>query len=159
MTYKKMSRDMTQQQADNSQSLFTPYAQRTADYYLRRLDPAVFQSLNQIQLKEIERVLREATPQPLPKIIDLRFTLDLIVSKFYIVLLAGKDQRRSPRKHPISNRVTRIGNTTAVIILLLAINLLISVVIIVAVYLLKTIIGIDLTSGGHFSDYIKEFGK
>ncbi len=113
----------------------------------------------EVALKEIERVLREATPQPLPKIIDLRFTLDLIVSKFYIVLLAGKDQRRSPRKHPISNRVTRIGNTTAVIILLLAINLLISVVIIVAVYLLKTIIGIDLTSGGHFSDYIKEFGK
>lgn len=151
---------MTQQQpGNNSQPLFTPYAQRTAEYYLRRLDPAVLQSLNQTQLQEIHRVLEETIPKPVPKIIDLRFTLDLLVSKFYIVLLAGKDQRRSPRKSPISNGITRIGNIVAVIILLLAINLLISVVIIVAAYLLKTIIGIDLTSGGHFSDYIKELVK
>lgn len=86
------------------------------------------------------------------KLIDIRFVIDMIFSRFYVVLLVGKDIRKDQRSYPIA-KVTRIGNVIAAIILIVTINLLISAFFLLGFYLLKSALNIDLMPG-HFSDQI-----
>ena len=92
-------------------------------------------------------------PKPSAKLVDLRFVIDLIVSRFYVVLFIGKDRRAKQRRY-IPRALTKIGNTIAIIIILLGANLTISAFIVLLGYLLKSAIGIDLLPG-HFPDTVK----
>jgi hypothetical protein len=121
--------------------------------YLAQLDPAVAASLTAQQRAEIERVMALALPRPAPKIVDLRFTVDLLVSRYFIVLMVGKDRRRSPRNMPVS-RLTQVGNWLTAVGLLLGFNLALSTSLLMLLYLIKSALGIDLMPG-----HVRGFGQ
>lgn len=129
------------------------YISRTPDYYLTKLASPIRESLTLEQLEAFHQILSEAIPKPSPKLVDLRFVIDLVVSRFYVVLFIGKDRRRKPRRY-VPQVITRMGNTIAVAIILLGANLALSAFILLVVYLLKSALGVDLLPG-HFPDTIK----
>jgi hypothetical protein len=88
-------------------------------------------------------MLDAAIDKPSPKLIDLRLTIDLVFSRFYLVLFVGKERRQSARLHQTKG-VTKIANQVAVIMLLLGLNLAISAFILLTVYLIKSAVGINL---------------
>ncbi|HZG37084.1 MAG TPA: hypothetical protein VEZ50_00260 [Nodosilinea sp.] len=116
--------------------------------YLAQLDPAVQASFTPQQWAEVARVIELAIPKPAPKLIDLRFTIDLLISRYFIVLMVGKDRRRAPRNGPTS-RLNQWGNWAAAVVLLLGFNLALSMSLLMLAYLLKAALGIDLLPG-HF---------
>ncbi len=88
-----------------------------------------------------------------PKLIDIRFGVDLVVTRFYVVLMVGKDRRDQNRPYAVKGW-TKLGNTLAAVLLLLGANLAISGFIVLSLYLLKSMLGINLMPG-HFAEYLK----
>ncbi|OWY67398.1 hypothetical protein B7486_31675 [cyanobacterium TDX16] len=130
------------------------YRTRNPEYYLQQVEPNILASFNTEQLQAIVNILTLATPQPSPKIVDFRFNIDLLFSRFYLVLFVGKDRRKRKRQY-IPERLARIGNAIVVVILLLGANLVISGVILLFAYLFKSAVGIDFFPG-HISDSVKK---
>lgn len=100
----------------------------------------------------------QAIPPPSqqrPKLIDLRFVIDLVVTRFYVVLMVGKDQRDQKRGHRVRG-LTKAGNTLAAVLLLLSANLAISAFIVLSLYLIKSMLGINLMPR-HLTEYLKAF--
>ncbi|MBU6229010.1 MAG: hypothetical protein KGQ93_04900 [Cyanobacteria bacterium REEB459] len=122
--------------------------------YLNRMAPEVRASLTPQQFREVSRVIDLAMPRPSPKIVDLRFDIDVIFGRFFIVLFVGKDRRRSPRQHSLSRFNTLLNWLTAVV-LLLGVNLMISVTLFLGAYLIKSAVGINLMPG-HLGDLIHQ---
>lgn len=91
--------------------------------------------------------------QPSPKIVDLRFTVNLLFSRFYIVLFVGKDRRKQSRSYPVS-RWTRLANIVAATILLLGLNVTITGSLFIAGYLVKSALGIDIFPHTHLRDFV-----
>lgn len=127
-------------------------ARRNVDDLISLFDPGIVQQFNNLQWKEIRRIIDLAIDKPSPKIVDLRFTVDLIFSRFYFTLFVGKDRRRQSRSQTTGSRV---GNFIAAICLLLALNLLVSSSVVIVAYLIKSALGIDLMPG-HFADLLFE---
>ncbi|WOD38892.1 hypothetical protein [Nodosilinea sp. E11] len=125
----------------------------TPAIYLDQLDPVVQASFTAQQRAEVARVIDLAIPKPAPKLVDLRFTVDLLISRYFIVLMVGKDRRRAHRNLPTS-RLTQFGNWVAAVALLLGFNLALSVSLLMLAYLIKSALGINLLPG-HF----RGFGK
>jgi hypothetical protein len=71
------------------------------------------------------------------------------------VLFVGKDKRAKQRSY-VPRSITKIGNTIAVLVILLGANLAFSAFILLAGYLLKSAIGFDLLPG-HFPETVKHF--
>jgi hypothetical protein len=134
------------------------YGQRTPEDYIQSMNPDIRDQLNGMQLDEVRRLLGDAIPKPSPKIVDLRFTVDLLISRFYIVLFVGKDKRRKTRKHSIMDPFTYVGNLVTVIVLLIGLNLIVSAALVLGVYLLKSALGVDLVPG-HSPELLKRFLK
>ncbi|MEO0491606.1 MAG: hypothetical protein AAF215_32630 [Cyanobacteria bacterium P01_A01_bin.123] len=132
-----------------------PYRHWTPKDYLQTIRPEILNRFDEEQLNEVQRVLDQAISKPVPKIVDLRFVIDLIFSKFYVVLLLGKDRRRRPRAYKVPRRLTKISNFVTAVILLVNLNLFISSVVLVMAYLVKTAIGINLSDGFHMQDVIR----
>jgi hypothetical protein len=124
---------------------------RTPATYLNQLQPEVMASLTPQQLTDIERVINLAIPKPAPKLVDLRFEVDLLLSRYFFVLMVGKDRRRSRRHTPVS-RATQFANWMAAVMLLLGFNLAISAALVIFGYLIKSALGIDLFPG-HFRGF------
>ncbi len=131
------------------------YITRTPSYYLDKISPDILASFTNEQLRVITSILERAIPKPSPKIVDFRFTVDLIFSRFYVVLFVGKDRRRKQR-HQVTEGISRIGNAIAAVILLLAANLVISALILLFAYLFKSAIGLNFFPG-HISESFKKF--
>jgi hypothetical protein len=104
-------------------------------------------------LSEPEQRARGRSPQQLPKLIDIRFGVDLVVTRFYVVLMVGKDRRDRQRIHAVKG-LTKLGNTLTAVIFLLGANLAISGFIVLSLYLIKSMLGISLLPG-HFTEYLK----
>lgn len=123
-----------------------PYGQRTPADYLDQLEPEIRAGLNEQQLQEFERILYQALPKPSPKIVDLRFGIDFILTRFFIVLMVGQDRRRQSRRYPVTP-LARLGNVIAAVVLLVSLNLTISLTIFLSAYLVKSALGINLFPG------------
>ncbi len=130
------------------------YITRTPSYYLDKISPDILASFTNEQLRVITSILERAIPKPSPKIVDFRFTVDLIFSRFYVVLFVGKDRRRKQR-HQVTEGISRIGNAIAAVILLLAANLVISALILLFAYLFKSAVGLNFFPG-HISESFKK---
>lgn len=130
------------------------YRSRNPSYYLEKFDTDVLESFNSKQLEAIVSILEQAIPRPSPKIVDFRFVVDLIFSRFYIVLFVGKDLRIKQRRY-ITQGIARVGNFIAAIMLLIGTNLAISALILLFAYLIKAAIGIDFFPG-HISETFKK---
>lgn len=133
------------------------YVDRTPEFYLQDMEPDILESFSPAQRQAIANVLDAAIPKPAPKIVDLRFGVDLLLARYYIVLFVGKDRRRQRRQY-LPNRVSWLGNMIAATIILLSVNLLISLFIFLTAYLVKSAIGIDLFPHEHLLDQVKKFG-
>jgi hypothetical protein len=134
------------------------YRSRSPSYYLEKIDPDILSSFKPEQIEAITSILKQAIPKSSPKIVDFRFNVDLIFSRFYLVLLVGKDFRKEQRQYK-SRGITRVGNIVAAIILLIATNLTISALILLIAYLFKSAIGLDFLPN-HFSETLKKiWGK
>ena len=127
---------------------------KTPNYYLSSLDTRVAESFTEEQLKAVKHLLKQAIPKPSPKLVDLRFTIDLVFSRFYIVLFVGKD-RRTQKRFYLQNKLVRVGNSIAAVILLIGVNLVISASLILVAYLIKSAIGVDIFANQHISDVLK----
>ncbi|WP_299409408.1 hypothetical protein [Acaryochloris sp. IP29b_bin.148] len=171
------SSDITAQRLDNSSGPSHPRN------YLHELEPAILTSLDTAQTQAIQTLInqvisdqsrsRPIEPQSTQnqrtnnqifseqksrsKLIDIRFIIDLIVSRFYVVILVGKDVRKDRRSYPVHG-ITKVGNIIAASILIIAINLFISAFLLLGLYLLKSALGIDLLPG-HFSDQIEKISS
>ncbi len=119
-------------------------------------DFAHLQSLTPEQWSALEKFVLERRTKTHPKLIDIRFVVDVIFSRFYVVLMVGKDRRDRTRNTPVTG-LTRIGNIIAAVLLLLAANLVISAVILLTLYLTKSALGFDLMPG-HVSQQIEHLG-
>jgi hypothetical protein len=97
---------------------------------------------------------RRSQQQQRPKLIDLRFGVDLVVMRFYVVLMVGKDRRDQHRTHAVKG-LTKLGNTLAAVLFLVGTNLAISGFIVLSLYLVKSMLGINLLPG-HFAEYLKQ---
>lgn len=130
------------------------YLTRTPEFYLQTLQPEIRTSFTLEQSEAIQSMLASAIPQPAPKIVDLRFGVDLILSRFYVVLFVGKDRRKQRRSY-LPEAMTRLGNALAAVILLVGLNLLVSLFIVLFAYLVKSGLGIDFFHNGHLADQIQ----
>jgi hypothetical protein len=131
------------------------YDRRTADDYINMMDVTIREELTEMQLDAIHQVLEAAIPKPSPKIVDLRFGINLLISRFYVVIFVGKDRRQHQRTY-IPSRIARLGNVIMAIALLIGINVLISLCIFLFAYLTKSAIGIDLFPDSHLNDQIQK---
>ncbi|MEB3210788.1 MAG: hypothetical protein VKL39_05515, partial [Leptolyngbyaceae bacterium] len=75
------------------------YERRTADDYINMMNAEVRASLTDVQLDAVHRLVTAALPKPSPKLVDLRFGIDLLVSRFYVVVFVGKDRRQRRRDY------------------------------------------------------------
>lgn len=123
---------------------------KTVDGLLALLDPNVVRQLNPQQLQEVRRIVQLAVGKPASKIVDLNFTVDLLISRFYFRLLVGEDRRQKNRQHKLG---TRIGNWITAVGLIIIFNVVVSISVIVFAYLIKSAVGINLMPG-HWRDWV-----
>lgn len=122
------------------------------DYILKQIDGEVLGSLTPAQLAAIRSMVKSSILQSSPKLVDLRVSVDLIFTRFYVVLFVGKERRKNPRPHTVSG-MTIITNKIAAIGLLVGLNLTVSAFIFLMAYLLKSALGINLFDH-HLRDYL-----
>jgi hypothetical protein len=115
----------------------------------------VLDNLTPEQWTAIEKYVFNKKGEKQPKLVDIRFVIDLVVTRFYIVLLVGKDQRTQARNYPLSEFL-KLGNIIAAILLLLGTNLVISACIVLVLYLTKAAFGFDFLPG-HINETLKSW--
>ncbi|TYQ31623.1 hypothetical protein [Pseudanabaena sp. UWO310] len=122
------------------------YISRDADYYMHQIPLPILEKLDEEEKANLKSVINTAIPQPSPKLIDLRFAIDVIFTRYFVVLMIGKDRRKQQRSYEV-NGITKFANVVAAILLIIAMSLLISTVTILILYLIKSALGIDLFKG------------
>lgn len=172
--------DQGVQDISQSTNINSPIHQKYASIndYIHQIDPSLLSNLNKSQIQSLQTFIRQAISHEknqaetntnidrdqridseyIPKkkrskLIDIRFIVDLIFSRFYVVLLVGKDIRKGQRSYPVTG-ATKVGNMIAAFLLIVGLNLLISAFCLLGLYLLKSALGINLLPG-HFSDQIE----
>jgi hypothetical protein len=121
------------------------------------VDQSILDSLTPEQWAIIQKYIFNRKGQKHPKLVDIRFTIDLAITRYYVVLLVGKDRRNRNRIHPVSG-FTKAGNIVAAIFLLLSLNLILSASILLVLYLTKAALGIDLLPG-HLTQTVQQWMK
>lgn len=122
------------------------YTERDADYYMHQIPVQILKKLNIDERENLKSVIHTAIPRPSPKLIDLRFAIDLIFTRYFVVLMIGKDMRKQQRPHQVSG-IAKVTNVITAILLIIAMSLLVSAVTILILYLIKSALGIDLFAG------------
>ena len=106
------------------------------------------------QVHAIETAIRANKPyQKHP--FDLRGTLPLFFIRLYFVVLMGRDKRQPTRQKEAARRRGAVLGSALLSIYVLACMLI--PVALLAIYLLKSILGIDLVAGIHLTDLLTEF--
>jgi hypothetical protein len=119
------------------------------------ISPEILDSLTPEQWTAIEKYVFNKKGEKQPKLVDIRFVIDLVITRFYIVLLVGKDQRTQARNYQLS-KFLKLGNIVAATLLLLGTNLVISACIVLVLYLTKAALGYDFLPG-HINETLKSW--
>ena len=143
--------NLVNQLLDSHRKAPDSHRKRTPDALIDCMSTPVRASLTASQLEEVKRLVGMALPNPSPKIVDLRFTIDLLLARYFIVLWVGKDRRQAKRSYPRS-RLTVVANKIAVVVVLIGCNLAISGSVMLVLYLLKCSLGMNLLPG-HLRDF------
>lgn len=131
-----------------------PSGQREVDAYtqhvMSNIEPAVFKSLNLVQLRAIESAISRNAPfrrHP----IDVRCVLPLFFIRLYAVILVGRDKRYNTRNKETSRKLYAQGlSLGAMIYILLAMTIPIAFILL---YLIKSFLGIDIFPDQHLWDF------
>ncbi len=121
------------------------------------IDPELLNNITPEQWTAIEKYVFNGKGRKQPKLVDIRFVVDLVLTRFYIVLLVGKDRRAQSRNYPLT-RLMRLGNIVAAVLLLIGANLVISACILLVFYLAKSAFGYDFLPG-HITESLKSWTK
>lgn len=136
------------------------YSLRDADYYMERISESIVEKLSAEEHKNLKEVISSALPKPSPKLIDLRFVINLIFARYFFVLLIGKDRykkRIMNQDSPISyrtNPLKKLAHRLVSVLLFLAMNLLVSVFVLAFIYLVAKLFGFHLL-GGNLNAYLR----
>lgn len=129
--------------------------EESVENHLRRIPESMRKSWSVEYYQEIEKIIKLVIPKPSPKIVDIRFNVNLGISKFYIVLLMGPDKRTQTRIN-LSTGFSKIGNWIVGVLILIIFNLAISLVIFMVAYYIKSYLGINLFENEHLMDKINQ---
>jgi hypothetical protein len=94
------------------------------------------------------------SPHASQKLVNFHLNINLLIGKFYLVIYVGKDRRTNKRKY-ISQGIERVGNVIIALILLTGFSALLTITVFLAIYFLKSYIGINLFKNAHLIDFIK----
>ncbi|NJR67550.1 MAG: hypothetical protein HC771_01945 [Synechococcales cyanobacterium CRU_2_2] len=124
---------------------------RSPEDYLDQLSADTRAALNADQLAEVQRVIALALPNPAPKVLDVRFGINVLFARYFVVFFLGKERRKNARDRKLS-WLERLGNGAIAVLLLLSMNLFVSLSLVILLYLIKSAVGIDLFDDKHLSD-------
>ncbi|MBA55603.1 MAG: hypothetical protein CMK89_14205 [Pseudomonadales bacterium] len=117
----------------------------------QQIDPAVRATLTPSQVTAIENAIRASRPyQKHP--VDLRGTFPLYFMRLYFVLLMGRDKRSQTRNKEEKRR--RKAAWGSALISVYVIMSMLTPVVFFALYLTKSVAGIDLFTEFHLSDLL-----
>lgn len=135
----------------------TRNSKRNIDVYthhvMSAIDPEVTKTLNLVQLRAIRTAVSANAPFR-QHAIDIRGVLPLYFLKLYFVILMGKDRRLDTRAKEQKRMVHMQGLSTfvfAYFMLAAAVPILL-----IVVYIIKSILGIDLFPDQHLFDFFKD---
>ncbi len=121
-----------------------------------KIDRDVRATFTPRQVAAIENAIRASKPfQKHP--VDIRGVIPCIFARFYFVFLVGRD-RRSPTRNKEQNRMLRAGTSAAmfsVYLLLCAV----APILLLLLYGLKTLLGIDVFADQHLYEFLGDHGK
>ncbi|WP_295446343.1 hypothetical protein [uncultured Thiodictyon sp.] len=124
------------------------YCARTPEYYLQTLDPVLRASFTEPQIAAVKQLLGASIPRPAAKLVDLRFWVDLLAYRFYVVLFVGKDRRGGDRTE-FADPMARKGNAITALLLLIGLNFLISLFVLLIALSIKLAVGYSLLPHPH----------
>ena len=115
-------------------------------HILNNIDFKVFNSLSPEQLSAIRDAIRAGNPQK-KHAIDIRGIINLFFIRYYFVILMGRDRRisREAVEEERRGKMTLLGNVIFLIVVLLGLTL----IVMIGLYGVKMISGIDLVPGKH----------
>lgn len=129
-----------------------PVSDAFTTYFFQRLDPQVTQALTPHQRDAIADALRQSGPRQ--HFVDLRWTLNLLFGRFYVVILAGRDLRRRQTESAQRARSdTRRVIQSLLILLAFAIPALL--VLSLMLYGVKCMLGINIFESKHLLDFLR----
>ena len=128
---------------------------RDAEYYFQNIDTDIRNSLTTKQEWEIKKALNNALGRPTRKIVDVRFTIPLIFSRFFFVLFIGRDLRRQKRTYDLPGEV-RTANIIFGSFILACMISFAAVTLFMLLYLLKSAMGINIFPNFSLSKHIKQ---
>lgn len=111
--------------------------------YLDTLPAELRASFSEAQLEAVKRLLAAGIPKPTPKLVDLRFLVNFLAYRYYVVFFVVKDRRQRVRSEPVQPMVSK-GNLVTALLVLIGINLLISLFIVLVLFLIKSLVGYSL---------------
>ena len=125
---------------------------RQPEDYVQQLSAETLAALKPSQLEDIHRVIALALPDPAPKVLDVRFGINLLFARYFVVFFMGKERRKNARSRGLS-WLSKVINAAIATGLVLSINLFVSLSLAIALYLVKSALGIDLLEDQHLSDF------
>lgn len=123
-------------------------------YVMHRLPREVRATLTEEQLGAIRRAVYESRPGQ-GHAIDARITLPLFFCKLYFVFQCGRD-RRSQTRQAEDQRRKKVNRTFDLILFGVLLFYVLQIVF-VALYLIKSWLGINLFSDAHLMDFVPDF--
>jgi len=127
------------------------YTDAFTHHVYQSIDSDVRATLTPRQVHAIETAIRANKPfQKHP--VDLRGTFPLFFMRLYFVILMGRD-KREPTKNKEANRRKRAALSSAVLSVYILICMFIPIGFL-ALYILKSFIGIDLIEGVHLNELL-----
>jgi len=124
---------------------------RSPEHYMQQLAPETLAVLSPEQQADVRRVIAEALPSPAPKVLDVRFGINLLFARYFVVFFMGKERRRNSRDRQLS-WMNRWVNGAIAVALVLSMNLFVTLSLAILLYLIKSAVGIDLFPDSHLSD-------
>jgi hypothetical protein len=128
---------------------------RDAEYYFQNIDTEIRDSLTTKQEWEVKKALNNALGRPSQKIVDIRFTIPLLFSRFFFVLFIGRDIRRQKRMHDLTGEVRTANAIFGAFILACMISFS-AVTIFMLLYLAKCAFGINIFPDFSLSKHLKQ---
>ena len=120
-------------------------------HVMTNIDPATFSSLNLLQIRAIETAISSNAPFHRHSI-DLRGSIRLFFARFYFVILCGRDNRSAVRNRE-DNRRRQVGVVSFLMLFYTFVCMLVPVLLLI-LYVLKSLAGIDIFPDQHLSDIL-----